>query len=185
MTGIDRFIQHWRIGKAMQFIPEAAQVLDIGCADGALFRAFHPGQGSIGVDPDLRTSVSLGSAELIAGFFPEALPDGRSFDVIAMLAVLEHVPSSEQAQLARNCFQFLKPGGKLIITVPSPMVDKILVVLKWLRLARGMKAEQHYGYDVNLTPGLFESAGFSLVQSKKFQLGLNNLFIFVRPTLLV
>lgn len=181
MTRLDRFIQRWRIRRASRFISDSARVLDIGCDDGALFRTLTFLRDGIGVDPDLQTNISLENANLIAGFFPADLPDRRGFNVITMLAVLEHIPTSEQASLAGNCFQCLEPGGQLIITVPSPLVDKILAVLKSLGLVHGMKTDQHYGYDVKLTPGLFKSAGFALVQSKRFQLGLNNLFVFAKP----
>lgn len=181
MTWLDRAIQTWRIRRAGRFISNSARLLDIGCSDGALFRQLSFLRDGVGIDPDLKSNLRLSNAELVAGFFPHDLPDQRGFDVITLLAVLEHMPAAEQAQTARNCFQHLNPGGKLIITVPSPMVDKILSVLKLLRLVDGMKTEQHYGYDVRLTPGIFGSAGLELVRSKQFQCGLNNLFVFHKP----
>ena len=46
--------------------------------------------------------------------------------MITMLAVLEHVPEDAQAELAAACERILKPGGRVVITVPSPQVDTIL-----------------------------------------------------------
>lgn len=181
MTGLDRFIQRQRIQKAKRFIPDSSRVLDIGCANGALFKDLSKLKQSVGIDPDLAENVDLGNALLIAGMFPEAVPSDEAFDVITLLAVLEHIPREEQIVLARNCFRYLKPGGRLIITVPSPAVDRILEVLKFLRLVDGMKTEQHYGYDARATPKTFTSAGFALFASQKFQCGLNNLFVFIRP----
>jgi SAM-dependent methyltransferase len=181
MTGLDRFIQRRRIEKAKRFIFNSAHVLDIGCANGALFKRLPKLQHGVGIDPDLDGDIDLGNALLIAGTFPDALPTQDAFDVITMLAVLEHIPREEQVSLARSCFQYLRPGGRLVITVPSPAVDRILVILKSLGLVDGMKAEQHYGYDVNTTPETFGAAGFELIESGKFQMGLNNLFVFTRP----
>jgi hypothetical protein len=62
--------------------------------------------------------------------------------------------------------------------VPSPLVDRILKILMGMRVLDGMEVDQHHGYDTNLTIPLFQQNGFALVKYKKFQLGLNNLFVF-------
>ena len=94
--------------------------------------------------------------------------------------MLEHFPVAAQAALARGCHDWLKPGGVLIITVPSPQVDAVLAVLTRLRLVQGMSLEQHYGFKPSTTRAIFEPAGFDLMRQKRFQLGLNNLFVFER-----
>lgn len=181
MTRLDRLIQRWRIKKVGPFLSGTSRVLDIGCADGALFRTLSFLRNGTGIDPDLPADRHLENATLIAGHFPQNLPTSDTFDIITMLAVLEHLPASDQVKIAKNCYRYLTSGGKLIITVPSAFVDKILAVLKLLRLIDGIRIDQHYGYNASLTPGLFASAGFELVQARKFQLGLNNLFVFGKP----
>jgi SAM-dependent methyltransferase len=179
MKTIDRMLQRWRISKARPYISPGARVLDIGCADGALFRYVFGIREGLGVDPDLeQDEVQLPNAVLLKGFFPEALPDERPFDVITMLAVLEHVPPDRQRILAEQCARYLKPEGYLIITVPSPTVDSILAVLRFLRLIHGMALEQHYGFDPRETPAIFGVRGMELVEASRFQLQLNNLFVF-------
>src|SRR5262245_14937041 len=98
MKFLDRLLQRWRIRKARPYITTGSRVLDVGCADGELFRCV-PGLGEgVGVDPDLSEPfVALPHAVLLRGFFPQALPDDRPFDVITLLAVLEHVPPDRQA----------------------------------------------------------------------------------------
>lgn len=181
MTPLDRYLQRYRIKKAGVFIPGSAKVLDIGCADGALFSVLDHLSAGAGIDPDLTEIVRLPNAELYPGYFPADLPDSGPFDAITMLAVLEHVPERQQITLARDCFDHLREGGRLIITVPSPQVDNVLSALRMLQLVDGMHVEQHYGYDVKQTPVLFQSAGFALLHSMRFQLGLNNLFVFQKP----
>ncbi len=54
------------------------------------------------------------------------------------------------------------------------------MLLKRLRLIDGMSLEEHHGYDVGETTAIFGEPDFRLVRHRKFQLGLNNLFIFER-----
>jgi len=66
----------------------------------------------------------------------------------------------------------------VILTVPSPLVDHILALLRFLGLIDAMTLEQHYGFDPRQTVPLFNSSGFRLIRHRKFELGLNNLFVF-------
>jgi len=179
MKQLDLMLQRWRIRKARKFIPEGGRVLDIGSADGALFKTLksHIGSG-LGIDPTLKQAVQAGKMQIVPGFFPKDMPEVAPFDAITMLAVLEHIPESAFEDLSRGCVRFLKPGGHLIITVPSPLVDHILKVLKALRLIDGMSLEEHHGYRVEQTTDIFAPPAFRLVCRKHFQLGLNNLFVF-------
>ena len=136
----------------------------------------------IGLDPTLPSHIQGQGFELIPGNFPEALTETEPFDVITMLAVLEHIPEPELRPFADNCRHRLKPGGLLIITTPSPQVDHILDVLMALRLIDGMSLTEHYGFNPQQTREIFSRPAWNLVKSVKFQLYLNNLFIFQKAT---
>ena len=175
-------MQNWRIRKAIPYIGKDQLVLDIGSADGALFK--HPDvarrvAGGIGIDPDA-ASITTEKFRMVRGSFPDDLPVDQRFGTITMLAVLEHIPTDLQPGVARSCFDRTLPGGRLIITVPGPMVDRILHALRAVRLLDGMSVEQHYGFDPSRTVPLFEDAGFTLAAAKKFQLGVNHLYVFAK-----
>jgi SAM-dependent methyltransferase len=175
-------LQSWRIRKAIPYIGKDHVVLDIGSADGALFK--HSGvarrvAGGVGIDPDA-TPVTAGKFRMVRGFFPDALPVDQQFGTITMLAVLEHIPTEQQPGVARSCFDRTLPGGRLVITVPGPMVDRIIDVLRTIRVIDGMSVEQHYGFDPRSTIPLFQDAGYALVAAKKFQLGVNHLYVFAK-----
>ncbi len=179
MKTLDRILQRLRIAKVRRYIPKGARVLDVGCADGALFRQLKSriGEG-VGIDPDLERSVDMDHCKLITGWFPQDLPEARPFDVITMLAVLEHVPPEQQPPAAMECARLLKPGGYLLITVPSPMVDPILRLLRFTRLVDATSLEQHYGFEPHCVPSVFSVGKMELVKPRKFQLGFNNLYVF-------
>jgi SAM-dependent methyltransferase len=178
---LDRTLQRWRIAKAGPFIIEGSAALDVGCADGALFRQLRSRiRSGIGIDPDA-VAAEGGRFRVIRGSFPADVADLGPFDVITVLAVLEHVPTQAQPAFASACYRLLRPGGRLVVTVPSPMVDRIIDALKALRLIDGMDTEAHFGFEPAQTIPVFHGAGFVTLASTTFQLRLNNLFVFERP----
>ena len=104
--------------------------------------------------------------------------DEDSFDAITLLATLEHI--RDKSSIARESARLLRPGGRVVITVPSPLVDKILDFLILLRIVDGMSLEEHHGFLPDELPGIFIPAGFRLMKKQKFQFGLNNLYVFER-----
>jgi hypothetical protein len=132
----------------------------------------------VGIDPAIDRSIRLDNVALISGRFPQDLPDTQPFDVITMLAVLEHIPTADQPKLAADCARLLRPNGHVVITVPSAAVDRLLIFLKSVHLIDGMKLEEHHGFDANTTPSIFSTDALKLIRADKFQFGLNNLFVF-------
>ena len=179
MKPLDRYLRNRRIRLVKPFLSPRYDVVDIGCADGAMFRRLQ-GQYKYGygVDPTLGSEVKTDLYHLYPGVFPDALPSDLQADLITMLAVLEHLPPQEQAMLAKNCHLVLRPGGRVVITVPSPRVDGLLHVLGRLRLIDGMSMHEHYGFEPSHTLRVFAEPDFRLVEHRKFQFGLNNLFVF-------
>ena len=95
-----------------------------------------------------------------------------------MLATIEHM--QQKAAIAREAKRLLCPGGRVVITVPSLMVDKILSVLLFLHLVDGMSLEEHHGFQPAELPSIFMQEGFKFTKLQRFQFGLNNLYIFER-----
>ena len=182
MKRADRILQQWRIRRASPWIRDDARVLDVGCFDDALFAALGRRLGSgVGLDPLLTRPVERDRFRLLPGHFPDVqLADG-SFDAITMLAVLEHVPPAELDRWAQACARLLTPGGLVVATVPAPAVDHVLDVLMRLQIVEGMSVEEHHGFKPEMAPVVFRRAGLVLAHQSRFQLGLNNLFVFAKP----
>ena len=98
------------------------------------------------------------------------------FDVITLLAVVEHIPENELHKVADTCWNHLTPGGRVIITVPHPFVDKILDVLKFFRIIKGLSLEEHHGFNPEVLPDIFNR--WKLIKKERWELGCNYLFIF-------
>jgi SAM-dependent methyltransferase len=180
MKPLDIFIQRLRINKTKEYVPANSRLLDIGCAGGAIFLQLQNKiREGVGIDPGIQNGFKGSNFQIICGKFPGDIPAGETnFDAVTMLAVLEHIPMSEQPLLAQNIHKHLNDQGVLIITVPSPNVDKVLKILLSLRLIDGMALDEHFGFDVKTVVSTFTNHGFELVEHKYFQFGLNNIFVF-------
>ncbi len=181
MRAFDHFLRRRRIAQAVPWVRNGDRLLDVGCFDDALLRRVTERvAAATGIDP-VAVPNECGRLRVVRGHFPEV---GRfepeSFDCITALAVLEHVRNGED--FARECYRLLAEGGRVVLTVPHPAVDRIVELLQRMRILDGMDFDEHHGFDVNSTIPLFRAAGFALDRRRRFQLGLNHLFVFEKPS---
>lgn len=134
----------------------------------------------IGIEPCVSSKKEYANFILLPGSFPGELPViSEKLDAITMLAVIEHLPENDIRNIDSICSELLRHGGKVIITVPSPFVDNILTVLSFFKLIDGQALHEHHGFDINQIDELFTNNDLFKKQShEKFQIGLNNLFVF-------
>jgi len=183
VTPLDRALRRLREQRATPHLPPGARILDVGCGDGHLLRALGDrAAGGVAIDPDL-PQETVGAADgrkyrVIRGRFPDDLGDVGVFDAITMLAVFEHFSDADRPRVVDACLRLLHPGGRVIMTVPAPAVDRIVDVLTKMRLAHGMDLEAHHGFDPRTVPQLF--SGFRVARHERFELGLNHLFVLER-----
>jgi 2-polyprenyl-3-methyl-5-hydroxy-6-metoxy-1,4-benzoquinol methylase len=105
---------------AGRFVPaDGRKLLDVGSAHGWFLETARDRFDVLGIEPDAVVGARAAARGLPvrSGFFPEALQDGECFDVIVFNDVIEHIPNIHAALAA--CEQRLKPGGILILNVPS------------------------------------------------------------------
>ena len=133
----------------------------------------------VGIDPYLTAPTKIANAQLIPGTFPHDYDGDITFDVISLLASIEHIPMDDIAAVVNACWKYLNPGGQVILTVPHPRVDRLLDVLKKLRIIHGFSMHDHYGFNPECLPDVFKS--WRCLKKERWQLGCNYLFIFEKP----
>ena len=96
------------------------ELLEVGCAEGwFLEEASRAGLKVSAIEP---SSPHAGMArsngfDVIEGFFPEDMPDSARFDFVVFNDVFEHLPDPVSA--IADCVRLLRPGGALVINLPS------------------------------------------------------------------
>jgi SAM-dependent methyltransferase len=183
MRWMDYLLQRWRNNLAAHYIRPGEALLDVGCYDGWLLARVQARVSlAVGLDrkipegllPERRNQLILSDTTTGLPF-----PD-QSFSSVSLLAVFEHL--HQKAEVVQEISRILRPAGRVILTVPGRQIDGLLDILITLGVADGMALEEHHGFQAADTPALFEAAGFVLLKWQRFQLGLNNLFVFEKTT---
>lgn len=162
-VGVDK-LRADAVGKALDGLGAAVdgstRLLDVGCGSGGFLRAMRARSGARveGVDFNPRCAVladELHGVPVATGELGgQGYADG-AFDVVTSWHCLEHTydPGAELAEMAR----ITKPGGWLVVEVPTPSV--------WARLFRGrwffLQAPTHlYHLRKSALVSLLEAAGW-------------------------
>ncbi len=185
MKWFDYYLQKRRFEAAGRHILTGSTLLDIGCNRGEFFLFLKKKTiKGTGIDPEASaTTLHLpDGVSLISDHFPSEKLNDKKFDYITALAVFEHIPDENQKDFLESCQNYLSENGKIIITVPSPLVDHIILLLRFLKIVHAMSIEQHHGLNPKQVVPLFVKSGFTVLLHKKFELGLNNLFVFGKNT---
>ncbi len=98
------------------------RILEVGCGTGGTMRALRarfPSADIKGVEPvEAAARIAAGKGcDVTSGTFEHLPADGESLDLLLALDVLEHL-ADDGLGLA-EAFRALRPGGRLIVTVPA------------------------------------------------------------------
>lgn len=135
--------------------PKSARLLEIGCGTGHNLAML----GKFGeVDALEVDDIARGMAEerlgrpVLSAPLPElaGLPDDR-YDVVAALDVIEHIPDDDAA--LEGIARVLKPGGKLVMTVPAH---------QWMWSAHDVVNHHHRRYSKSDLKRLIEGSPLQL-----------------------
>jgi SAM-dependent methyltransferase len=131
----ERYAEHNRLERGAGFVFAGAErvelfaryvggprrrVLDLGCRDGALTRAYAEGNEVVGVDADreaLAEAAKLGIETRWADVDAPLPFEDASFDVVVAGELLEHL--RDPRRLVAEARRVLRPGGVLVASVPN------------------------------------------------------------------
>jgi SAM-dependent methyltransferase len=136
-------------------LPPEARILEVGCGTGhnlAMLSRF----GRVEATELNAGARKLAGKRLGRPVRAAALPDlsmfpQASFDLVALLDVLEHIPDDQAALQA--IISVLKPGGKLLVTVPGN---------PWMWSAHDVAHHHHRRYRKRQLRRIAESCGFTV-----------------------
>ncbi len=176
MEPVLRKLRISRVLSEIKKVPECT-LLDVGCGFNYKFLSTIEPYIAHGTGIDFKVpEATTEKIKTICAVLDESLPFGdNSFDVVTMLAVLEHLdrPNDICLEIAR----VLKPGGRLILTVPGKKAKPVLEFLAYkLGIVNKKEIEDHkMYYDLPELQALIKSVGqFTIVKHVHFQLGMNN-----------
>jgi ubiquinone/menaquinone biosynthesis C-methylase UbiE len=181
---LEPILRRARVARALPVVrkyPECV-MLDIGCGwEARLLRSLEPYVArGVGID---RKAPPLNSDKLtiIRAELGAKLPfDDESFDVVSMLAVLEHL--EDPLGMLKEIKRVLRPVGALVITVPSHAAKPVLEFLAFrMKVVSAAEIADHKRYFGKADlKAISAEAGLRMVQHKYFQCGFNNFAVFSR-----
>lgn len=115
----DRWEYGWTARQVLSGFPEGGRILDIGTGSGAFLRGLdacwekYATEGS----PANRERLRAAGIECFEGTGTAVAEASGTFAVITMFQVLEHI--APFGGILDDCHTLLRPGGALVISVPS------------------------------------------------------------------
>lgn len=179
------FIRRRRTALVQPFI--AGDVLEIGCNDAATLARDNPQlRRYVGTDVDeaalARARASYPEREFVKNDIEkDVLGFEGEFDTVLLVALIEHILN--QRHLLEQCERALRPGGKLVLTTPTPFGNDVVHRTgARLGLFHASVVEHHVViYDKTRLAAAARMVGFELVAHRHFQLGCNQLAVFEKP----
>ncbi len=176
------FLEQQRINKIIKHVPPLTRILDVGCGRARLLDYLLPPGSYDGIDL-LGDVISENLIRFPQHHFyqadieRDAFPVSGSFDVITMLAIIEHL--KDPAGTFRKIAPLLSENGILLLTTPHPISEWPHRIGASLGLFSLDAAREHnLFFDRRALRDLASSAKLVMVEYERFQCGLNQMAIF-------
>jgi SAM-dependent methyltransferase len=172
---LEPLLARLRTQRANQLIPKElrdGRILDIGCGSYPYFLAHTAFKAKFAVDqlPMPRATAQqhkIEFFELNLNSEPRLPFDAEYFDVVTLLAVVEHLDPENMAALFRESHRVLSPGGMVVLSTPAAWSDGLLQLMARLNLVSAEEIHEHaFAYTLPLIGWHFGQAGFGMTKIK-------------------
>lgn len=147
---LEKFLSIQRMKKAINLIKnhnKNGNILDIGCGSYPIFLLNIDFQKKYGIDQEIKDkelkhlNLHLKKYNILKNSkFPFK---SNYFDVITMLAVIEHLKYNQISSILKECYNILKKDGILIITTPAKWSNSLLKIMAKLHVVSPKEIEEH------------------------------------------
>jgi len=189
------FLRRFRFNRAIKYIKKNKPLvlLDLGCGPNIPFYFFAKKnkvifKKYIGIDPLINKKlidkfVKGGNILILYLLLIKKVPlPSLSVDYIVAFAFLEHIENPKD--IVKEALRILKPGGKIILTTPTPKAKNILEFLSFkLKLVSPREIAEHKNYFTkeNLLSLIPKNKKLHLkIIHQYFEFGLNNLLVIIK-----
>lgn len=153
-------------------LPEIhGRLLDIGAGPNTLVKTYGTG---VGVDV-----FDWGGGALVVKDTANLPFADRSFDTIAFIACLNHIPNRQQA--LHEAKRLLTPGGRVVMTMINPVLGSVGHAIWWYSEDKhrgGMRPGEVGGLWTRDIVAMCAAAGLRLEKHRRFVYGMNHLYVF-------
>ncbi len=172
---LEPLLARLRTQRANQLIPadlRNGRILDIGCGSFPYFLAHTAFKEKFAVDqlpmpPATAQTNQIQFFELNLNQEPRLPFEKDYFDVVSLLAVVEHLNPESMAVLFKESHRVLRPGGTVILTTPAAWSDGLLHTMAHLNLVSADEIHEHaFAYTLPLIGWHFGQAGFEMTKVK-------------------
>ncbi len=178
---LEPLLARLRANKANKLIPSSlrnGRILDIGCGSYPYFLAHTTFLNKFSIDQQqpAQNFLDIEWVTLDLNNFSKIPFTDSYFNVITLLAVIEHLDPDKLSFLFKETYRLLKKNGALIITTPASWTNGLLKAMSIIKLVSKEEIEEHkYSYTLPLIGWHFGAAGFSLENSEfgYFELFMN------------
>lgn len=162
-----------RTQRANQLIPRElrdGRILDIGCGSYPYFLAHTAFKAKFAVDQlpmptETARQHKIEFFELNLNSEPKLPFEDGYFDVVTLLAVVEHLNPESMAALFQESYRVLRPGGMVVLSTPAAWSDGLLHLMAHLNLVSAEEIHEHaFAYTLPLIGWHFGQAGFAMTK---------------------